>query len=56
MSLLEYNTIKKRQIDKFLSKIDEGDSKEYKVETIWDSDIYARKLEGNLSGLHYLVF
>ena len=33
-----------------------GNNKEYKVEAIWDSAVYARKLEsGYLQGLYYLV-
>ena len=32
------------------------DSEEYKVETIWDSAVYASKLEsGQLPGLYYLA-
>ena len=32
-----------------------GDNKEYKVEAIKDSAVYAKKAEGYLSGLYYLV-
>ncbi len=46
MSLLEQNTIKKRQVDKALSepekdlKFEVGDNKEYKIEVIIDSTVY----------------
>ena len=37
-------------------ELEAGDSKEYKVEAIWDSAIYASKLEsGQLLGLYCLV-
>ena len=32
-----------------------GDNKEYKVEAIWDSAVYANKAEGHLPGLYNLV-
>ena len=36
--------------------ISNDNSKEYKVEAIWDSAVYANKLEsGHLQGLYYLV-
>lgn len=31
-----------------------GDDKEYKVETIWNSAVYAKDTDGHLSGLYYL--
>ena len=57
VSLLEQNTTKKRQMNKFI-KIPEfkpSDNKEYKVEAIQDSTIYAKKADGYLPGLYYLV-
>ena len=36
-------------------KFDAGDNKEYKVEAIKDSAIYAKKVEGYLLSLYYLV-
>ncbi len=33
----------------------DGDGKEYEVEAICDSAVYARELEGHLPGLYYLV-
>ena len=40
-----------------LTELDAGnDSREYKVEAIWNSTIYARELElGHLQSLYYLV-
>ena len=56
VSLLEQNNIKKERIEKVL-ELDAGDdSKEYKVEEIWNSAIYAMKSEsGHLPKLYYLV-
>ena len=56
--LLEQNISKKERVDKWVKKLElkTGDSKEYKVEAIWDSAIYASKSElGQLPGLYYLV-
>ena len=61
MSLLEQDITKKGRVDE---KIEEqlefeagGNNKEYKVEGICNSAVYARKLEmGHISGFYYLVF
>ena len=45
-------------MDKWVKKLEleAGDSKKYEVEAIWDSAVYASKLEsGQLPGLYYLV-
>ena len=44
-------------MDKKIPESDAGNenSKEYKVEAIRDSAVYAKKLEGHLPGLYYLV-
>ena len=58
MSLLEQNTTKKGRVNKKVLELDVGneDSKEYKVEAIWDSAVYANESEsGYLPGLYYLV-
>ena len=58
VSLLEQKTTKKGWVDKNATELDAGndDSREYKVEAIWDIAFYARKSEsGHLPGLHYLV-
>ena len=56
MSLLEQNTIKKERVKK-VPELDIGDkSEKYKAETIWNSAVYAEKLEsGHLRGFYYLV-
>ena len=36
-------------------EIKAGDSKEYKMEVIWDRAIYANKAKSYLPGLYYLV-
>ena len=58
MSLLEQDTTRKGRVSDKVLELNAGneDSKEYKVEVIWDSAVYANKLEsGHLSGLYYLV-
>ena len=37
------------------SKFESGDDKEYKIEAIWDSAIYAKEVDKHLPGLYYLV-
>ena len=56
MSLLEQDTTRKGR-EFSVPKFELGnDNKEYKVEAIWDSAVYARKSESDhLSGLYYLV-
>ena len=61
MSLLEQDTIKKRQVDKkIVEKLEfkaGGNNKKYKVEGIHNSVVYIRKLEaGHLLSFYYLVF
>ena len=56
MSLLKQNTTRKGLVNENATKLEAGDSKEYKVEAIWDSVIFARKSEsGHLPGLYYLL-
>ena len=59
MSLLEQNTTRKGRVDKKVRQIEfnaGNDGEEYKVETIWDSALYAKELElGHLPGLYYLI-
>ena len=58
MSLLEQDTIKKKQIDENVTELDVGDndSKKYKVEAIWDNTVYARgSKSGQLPDLYNLV-
>ena len=57
ISLLEHDTIRKEQIDENMTKLefDTGDNEEYKVEIIKDSAVYAKKSEGHLLSLYYLV-
>ena len=58
MTLLEHDTTKKRRVSKEIPELDAGDkdSKEYKVEAIWNSTVHASKSEsGYLPGLYYLV-
>ena len=54
--LLEQDTTKKEQVEK-VPELNAGDNNEkYKVEVIWNSAVYANKLEsGHLPGLYYLV-
>lgn len=57
ISLLKQDTIRKEQMNKFLSvqDLELGNNKEYKVETIWDSIIYTKKVDKYLLRLYYLV-
>ena len=51
-------TIRKKRVDKWVTELElkAGNNKEYKVETIWDSAVYASKSEsGQLPDLYYLV-
>ena len=54
VSLLEQNTTKKGR--KFLvPEFEPGDDKEYEVEAIRDSAVYAKETDGHFPGLYYLV-
>ena len=55
MSLLELDSIKNNWIDKNITEFEAGNSKEYKVNAIQDSTVYANKAEGHLPCLYYLV-
>ena len=56
--LLEQDITRKGRVNKEVPELDAGDedSKEYEVEAIWNSAVYANKLElGHLPGLYYLI-
>ena len=58
VSLLEYNTTRKKRVSKGVPKLDDSnkDSEEYEVEAICNSAVYANKSEsGHLPGFYYLV-
>ena len=58
VSLLKQDTTRKERVSKKVPELDasDKDSKEYEVEAIWYSVIYANKLEsGHLPSLYYLV-
>ena len=58
MSLLEWNNTRKGWVDEKARQLNAGDddSGKYKVETIWNSAVYARESEsGSLSVLYYLI-
>ena len=57
MLLLVQDITKKERVDKRVTKLDfeAGNSKEYKVEAIWDSAIDAKELEDHPPGFYYLV-
>ena len=60
MSLLKQNTPKKGQMNELFPEpepeFDAGENKEYKVEAIIDSAVYAKEAKRCLSGLYYLVY
>ena len=58
VSLLKQDSTRKGQVnDENVAELNAGNkNKKYEVEVIWDSKIYARKLEsGHLPGLYYLL-
>ena len=59
MSLLEQDTTRKGRMNELFPKpeleFDAGDNKEYKIEAIIDSAVYAKEAEGYLPGLYDLV-
>ena len=57
ISLLEQDTTKKKQVNdmQLNFEFEAGNNKEYEVEGIWDSAVYARESAGQLLGLYYLV-
>ena len=59
MLLLEQDTTRKGRMNELFPEpepeFDVGDNKEYKVEAIINSAVYAKVAERYLSGLYYLV-
>ena len=58
VSLREYDTTREDRVDKQVTELEleAGDSKEYKLEAIRDSAVYASKWElGQLPSLYYLI-
>ena len=60
ISLLEQDITRKGQVDEEVRQIEfevgDDDSREYELEAIWDSAVYAWESElGHLSGLYYLL-
>ena len=53
--LLEQNTTKKGQVNNMQLEFEASNDKEYEVDGIWDSAVYARESAGQLLGLYYLV-
>ena len=53
--LLEKDTRKKGRVNDMQLKFEAGDNKEYEVDGIRDSAIYASESAGQLPGLYYLV-
>ena len=59
MSPLEQDTTRKGRVDKNnATELDAGnnDSKEYKLEAIWDNAVYVKESTCHLPRLYYLVF
>ena len=54
VSLLEQDTTRKKR-EFSVPEFEPGDNKEYKVEAIRESAVYAKKADGHLPGLYYLV-
>lgn len=58
MLLLKKDITKKKQIDKMLEiEVEVGNNINYKLKTIWNGVVYARKLViGHLLNFYYLIF
>ena len=55
LSLLKQNTTRKEQVEK-IPKLDTGNnSREYKIEAIWNSAVYTKESKSHLPGFYYLV-
>ena len=57
VSSLKKNITRKKRVVEKVTKLEfnANISEEYEVKAIWDNAIYARKLEGHLPKLYYLV-
>ena len=57
VSLLEQDITRKGRVDKKIMELEfeANNSKEYKLEAIWNSVVYANKAKGHLPSLYYLV-
>ena len=55
VSLLKQNTTKKGRVNDMQLEFEANDNKEYEVNGIEDSAVYAKELAGQLPGLYYLV-
>ena len=53
--LLEQNNIRMERVKKVSELNADDNSKEYEIEAIWGSAVYARELEGHLLRFYYLV-
>ena len=47
--------MKKGQVNDMQLEFEASDNKEYEVDSIWDSAVYARESAGQLPKLYYLV-
>ena len=59
MLLLKQDTIRKKQVNKNITKLDadNNDNKKYKVKAIYNSIVYIKKLKSShLLDLYYLLF
>ena len=56
VSLLKHDITRKRRMNEFSAlEFEPDDNKKYEVEAIQDSAVYAKEVDGYLSGLYYLV-
>ena len=55
MLLLKKNTTKKKRVNKKVIELEANNNKEYEVEEIQNSVVYANKEEGYLPGLYYQI-
>lgn len=57
ISFMKKSETKKKQMNKSLLMLEfkASNNKQYKIKTIQDSSVYAKKANGYLSGLYYLI-
>ena len=56
MSLLKQDTTRNKQVDKNITELDVNNSKDYEVEAMCDSTVYANESESDyLPGFYYLI-
>ena len=53
--MLKEDTTRKERVNEIVTEFEACNSKEYKVEAIWKSAVYASKAKGYLPSVYYLL-